>query len=169
MKRLTLIRHAKSDWDNRLPDFERPLNARGEGDVPHIAARMIQYYERPDRLLSSPAVRALRTTTLLAQGLGIEEQEIRTEKGLYNASARALLDCLRTTDDHVAHLVLVAHNPGITDLANQLTDSRIDDLPTCAVLGAELEIEHWREARPGRGRVRYYDYPKNPSAPEQRD
>ncbi|MCW9057802.1 MAG: histidine phosphatase family protein [Gammaproteobacteria bacterium] len=170
MKRLTLIRHAKSDWDNRLPDFERPLNARGEGDVPRMAARMLQYHERPDRLLSSPAVRALRTTTLLAQGLGIPEQEIRTEKDLYNASARALLDCLRaTTDDHIGHLVLVAHNPGITDLANQLTNSRIDDLPTCAVLGAELEIEHWHEARPGCGRVRYYDYPKNPSAPEQRD
>lgn len=169
MKRLTLIRHAKSDWDNRLPDFERPLNARGEGDVPHMAARMIQYYERPDRLLSSPAVRALRTATLLAQGLGIQEQDIQTEKDLYNASARALLDCLRATDDHIGHLVLVAHNPGITDLANQLTNSRIDDLPTCAVLGAELEIAHWREARPGRGRVRYYDYPKNTSAPEQRD
>lgn len=168
MKRLTLIRHAKSDWDNRLPDFERPLNERGEGDAPRMAARLAQYQEIPDRLLSSPAARALRTSTLLARGLDIPEQEIRTDERLYNASARTLLDCIRATDDQVEHLVLVAHNPGITDLANELTDSRIDNLVTCAVLGADLEIEHWREARPGRGRVRYYDFPKNPADPERR-
>ena len=169
MKRLTLIRHAKSDWDNTLPDFERPLNARGERDAPLMAARLAQYYQRPASLLSSPALRALRTATLLARGLGMAEQDIHTEKRLYNASARMLLDCLRASDDRIDHLVLVAHNPGITELANDLTDSRIDNLVTCSVLGAELEIDHWHEARSGCGRVRYYDYPKNPSRPERSD
>ena len=169
MKYLTLVRHAKSDWDNRLPDFERPLNARGERDAPRVAVRLSQHYRHPDRLLSSPAARALRTATLFARGLGIPEQEIETEARLYDASPRTLLDCIRATDDRIGHLVLVAHNPGITDLANELTESHIDNLVTCAVLGAELEIGHWRETGPGRGRVRYYDYPKNPADPEQRD
>jgi phosphohistidine phosphatase len=168
MKRLTLIRHAKSDWDTSQSDFDRPLNERGEAAAPYMAARLAQHYRLPDLLVSSPAARALRTAILMARGLGLPEDEIRTEASLYNASVRQLLDCIRATDDGVGHLMLVAHNPGITDLANQLTGSRIDEMVTCAVLGADLEITSWREARPGCGRVRYYDYPKNPSTPELR-
>ena len=169
MKHLTLVRHAKSDWDNSLPDFDRPLNARGERDAPHMATRLAQHQGKPDRLLSSPATRALRTSTLLARGLGMVEQEIRTDERLYNASAGMLLERIRATDETVTHLLLVAHNPGITDLANALTDSRIDELVTCAVLGVELDIEQWRDARPGLGRVHYFDFPKNPNDPERRD
>lgn len=168
MKRLTLIRHAKSDWDTGRPDFDRPLNERGEAAAPYMAARLAQGYARPDLLASSPAVRALRTAALIARGIGIQESAIRTEASLYNASVRQLLDCVRATEDGVGHLMLVAHNPGITDLANQLTGSRIDEMVTCAVLGADLEITSWHETRPGCGRVRYYDYPKNPSLPELR-
>jgi phosphohistidine phosphatase len=169
MKRLTLIRHAKSDWDSGRSDFDRPLNERGEAAAPYMATRLARHYVPPDLLVSSPAARALRTAVLIARGIGIAETAVRTEAGLYNASARQLLDCIRATDEGIDHLMLVAHNPGVTDLANELTGSRIDQLVTCAVLGVDLETGSWREVRPGCGRVCYFDYPKNPSPPEQRD
>jgi phosphohistidine phosphatase len=106
---------------------------------------------------------------LIARGIGLAENSIHTETGLYNASVHELLESIRATPDRIQHLMLVAHNPGITELANELADARLDNLATCAVLGADLEIGLWREARPGCGRVRYYDFPGNPSGPEQRD
>lgn len=168
MKRLTLVRHAKSDWNTGMPDFDRPLNARGEQAAPFMAARLAQFYPKPDRLVSSPAVRALRTATLIAHGIDIDASTIITLDTLYNASVKQLLAAIQATDDAIEHLMVVAHNPGLTDLANQLTDSQIDNLSTCAVLGADLEIEHWRDVRAHCGRARYYDFPKNPSPPVQR-
>lgn len=168
MKRITLIRHAKSDWHASLADFDRPLNARGEAAAPHMAAHLAEFFEPPDQLISSPAVRALRTAQHIAVGLGITEADIQTRDDLYNASLEDLLQVIQQTDVQWGHLMLIAHNPGITELANQLTDSHIDNLVTCAVLGADLDIANWPQARPGCGRVVYYDYPKNPNSPRLR-
>ncbi len=163
MKRLTLVRHAKSDWNNQLPDLQRPLNTRGEQDAPYMASRMAMYYSPPDQLLCSSALRAQQTAQLLAAELQLADDCIVLEPRLYNAEAGEILSAIRQTDDRIQHLMVVAHNPGLTRLANQLTDSHIDNLVTCAVLGAALEIQHWADARSGR--AIFYDYPKNTEKP----
>jgi phosphohistidine phosphatase len=165
VKQLTLIRHAKSSWNTPALDFDRPLNKRGRKAAPYMANRIGQYYRAPDLIVTSPALRARATAELIAKGIGYPQEKLQEDAALYDADAATLLSRIQATPNDVEHLYLVAHNPGITYLANRLTGSHIDNLVTCAVLGAALEVEHWRDAEYGTGRVIYYDYPKNPDTP----
>src|SRR5690606_28419591 len=113
MKRLTLVRHAKSSWaDPALPDNERPLSGRGERDAPAMAARLAARGERPDAILTSHARRAAMTARAFAERLGLSEETVRVDRRLYLAPADLILDVLRAQDDRVSHVLAVGHNPG---------------------------------------------------------
>ena len=168
MKQLTLIRHAKSSWQTGHRDFDRPLNDRGLKAAPYMAERITAHYDRPDLIITSPARRARQTAELIATGIGYDLDRLQEDPELYDASTDTLLRRIQATPDDVNHLYLVAHNPGLTYLANQLTDSRIDNLVTCAMFGATFDINHWSEADYDGGNVVYYDFPKNPDPPIRR-
>lgn len=160
MKLLTLVRHAKSSWkDSGLSDLERPLNRRGERDAPLMGRRFAGVEPRPDLLLSSPAARAKRTAEVIAAEAGLGNGLV-FEEALYLASPGRMLSLVQGQDDAVGHLALVGHNPGMTALANILTHARIQNVPTCGIVRLELEVEHWRDAAPGRARLLDFDYPK---------
>ena len=163
MKRLTLFRHAKSSWnDPGLPDNERPLSGRGERDAPAMAARLAARGERPDIILTSHAVRAAATARALAAGLGSPGDAIRVDRRLYLASPGALLDVLREQDDGDGHVLVVGHNPGLTDVANRLLPTlAVDNLPTSAVIAIAVDTDRWAELGPTVCRLLYYDYPKS--------
>ena len=92
MKTLTLVRHAKSSWDDtELADFDRPLNRRGERDAPEMARRLAATGDPPDRIVSSPALRALQTARVLAPALGIDPASLVTESRVYEASYSRLV------------------------------------------------------------------------------
>lgn len=161
MKLLTLIRHAKSSWkDASLADFDRPLNGRGRRDAPRMAKRLAAVAPAPQQLLSSPAVRAAATARAMAEALGQPEEWIRYSRSLYLASAGQLLAAVQEIDDGVDHAALVGHNPGLTELAELLTDAGIENVPTCGIARIELPVERWRDAEPGRGRLLDLDSPK---------
>ena len=156
-----IVRHAKSSWkDSGLDDRERPLNKRGERDAPEMGARLARRKDRPDLIVSSPAVRALTTARIIAKTLGYARNEIVVEERLYGASAADLLDVIRNTDDSVAMLVLFGHNPGLTELANHLGPRLIPNLPTCGVLYIEFEADTWSVVGYARGNEVLFDYPK---------
>ena len=162
MKILTLIRHAKSSWDHpELDDFDRPLNKRGLRDVPEMANRLASASYIPDRVVSSPARRALTTATDISKKLGIEADEIVRDKRVYHASAGMLADVVRETDDSVNHLMLFGHNPGFTDFANRLSDARIDNLPTSGIYSVRFDTDSWRNFDQDAGVFIFFDYPKN--------
>ena len=155
-----MIRHAKSSWaEPDLGDFERPLNRRGERDAPQMGRRFAAVEPLADRLLASPALRAKRTALLIAREAGLCER-LHFERALYLASPGEMLGLAQEQGDDVQHLALVAHNPGTTALANLLADANIQNVPTCGIVRIELDIEHWRDAAPGRGRLLDFDYPK---------
>lgn len=155
MKRITLIRHAKSSWDDSSrSDFERPLNKRGEKDAPRIGRELARTLldrggvPRPDRLVSSPAVRALSTARIIAREIGCPEDEIVEEPRIYEASASALLRLIREFDDSLGHVMLFGHNPGLETLARNLDPEFRGDghkFPTCGVFLTELRTDHWSE------------------------
>lgn len=129
MIRLALVRHAKSDWgDSGLADHDRPLNARGERDAPIMAARLASSGFVPDVILSSTALRARTTAQTFADEFGLE---VALERRLYAAPGSTLLRAAAAAG--AASVLLVAHNPGITDLASALSRERITHMPTCAV------------------------------------
>lgn len=161
MKILTLVRHAKSSrkepWTS---DFDRPLNGRGKRDAPEMGARLAAAGARPSLVVSSPARRARKTARILAEAIDYPKKKVREEPGIYEADAGTLLKIVRNLPGKVKHAMLVGHNPGFTDLAEELTGETIGNLPTCGMVTVEFDAANWGKIGPGRGRLVHFDYPK---------
>ena len=165
MKTLTLIRHAKSSWDDlSLTDAERPLNRRGERDAPKMAERLLARGLKPDLIVASPAVRASTTADIIASGLGYPRDRIVRERSLYHASLDDLLDVTASQDDQLNSLVLVGHNPGLTMYANLLVPGLTHNVPTTGIVSVSLERDDWSLYVEPRASLDFFDYPKKISA-----
>jgi phosphohistidine phosphatase len=162
VKQLVLVRHAKSDWS--LPDqddWDRPLNARGQRDAPEMARRLRGRRIKPGLILASPAVRAIATATIMARELRITASLLKPEERLYLASPVDMLAVVRELGGDAAQLMVVGHNPGITEFANRLSAGEtIDNMPTCAVFTAEFDLAGWEQLDWGRGQDAEFDYPR---------
>lgn len=142
MIELTLTRHAKSDWgDPGVEDHERPLNARGRRDAPVMARRFAESGGRVQRLISSSAVRARSTAAVFGAELGVE---VELDDALYLAPASRLLATAAETGADA--VMLVAHDPGITELAALLSRGGISHMPTCAVARFTWQLDSWSDA-----------------------
>ena len=161
MKILTLVRHAKSSWgDTGLTDRQRPLNARGERDAPEMGARISQHGIRPSLILTSPAVRARTTATIIAHELGYPIEFLQREDALYLASLDDLLDVIVAQDNGFNNLMLVGHNPGLTEFANFLVPGITDNVPTAGVVAVQMDCEDWSLYAQPKCELLAYDYPK---------
>lgn len=161
MHLLTLVRHAKSSWDHpTIDDFERPLNERGQRDAPRMAERVKRALGVPDRLVSSPAVRAITTARVFAETFGLAPTEVDEQARIYEASAESLLDIVRLFDNRHRHVMLFGHNPGLTELAHLLARCSFDDLPTCAAVQVGFDVALWSDVDEGGGTQRFYAFPK---------
>jgi phosphohistidine phosphatase len=162
MKTLYIVRHAKSSWaDMSLSDFDRPLNERGERDAPRMGKRLKEKRVVPDLMLSSPAKRALATCRKISTVLGYAEEKIVTDKKLYHADEDTLLSVIRLTNDKHDVVLLFGHNPGLTDFANELATTNIDNIPTCGIVACKFQIDSWKEVDWGKGQLLFFDFPKN--------
>lgn len=161
MKRLTLLRHAKSDWNTGQRDHDRPLNRRGERDAPEMGRRFLECIGTPELILSSTANRALTTARLFAGSCDYEAASIDVDGELYHASPGTLLHAVNQLDDAFADVVLVSHNPGITEFATLMSDQRLDNLPAAGLWSMLFDDDSWGKVVPGEGRLDWHDYPKN--------
>jgi len=160
VKRVWLLRHAKSSWDHPgLADHDRPLAPRGRKAAKRIARWADTNDVRPELVLCSSAVRAQSTLGLVRHGLGDPEERI--ESGLYHASAEDLLERLRSADDGVTRILLIGHNPTLHELATTLAPPGPDAFPTGALAGLRLAIESWENIRPGCGRIETFVVPRS--------
>ncbi|MFB8387689.1 histidine phosphatase family protein [Microbacterium sp. NPDC055910] len=139
MTRLVLVRHAKSDWgDPALDDHDRPLNARGLRDAPRMAERLAATGLRVDALLSSTALRAVTTADFFSGALGVPVQQ---QERLYGAPASLLLRA--AAESGARSVVVVAHDPGMSVLAGELSGGGIGHMPTCAVATFRWDVGDW--------------------------
>ncbi|HEY8539560.1 MAG TPA: histidine phosphatase family protein [Steroidobacteraceae bacterium] len=164
MLRLTLVRHAKSEPAySGQSDWERALEAQGLRDAPKMAIRLKERGLKPDRILSSPAVRAITTANLLASELGVPANLVIQDERLYLASSTAIFEVVRELGGNVPHLMIVGHNPGLTEFADEVSSERsVDHLPTCGVYSLLFEIRSWNELEPATGVDAELDYPNRP-------
>ena len=161
MKRLYLIRHAKSSWKHpELADFDRPLNKRGKRDAPRMGKRLRKHHAKPDLIISSPAKRALKTAKIIAKEIGFPVKAIATNEAIYTADTSLLLNVIQRIEDSFDCVMLFGHNPALTMLANYLTSYRVENMPTCSIFCVDFEINSWKEVWQGRGRFAFMDYPK---------
>lgn len=142
MIELIIARHAKSDWgEPGLRDHDRPLNARGMRDAPVMAARLAGSGVSVQRLLSSTAVRARTTAAEFGAALDLEAE---LDPELYLASPATLFE--KAAASGASSVMVVAHDPGLSDLAHRLSNGQIDRMPTCAVARFRWEAGSWEEA-----------------------
>jgi len=161
MKILTLLRHAKSSWDDSgLTDRERPLNGRGKRDAPEMGRRIAAHGIRPSLIITSPAVRARKTAKIVAREIGYPVEFLQRESSLYLASLDDLLDAVVAQDNSFNSLMVVGHNPGLTEFANFLLPGITNNLPTSGVVSVQLDTEDWSLYGQPKAKLLAYDYPK---------
>ena len=164
MKKLYLVRHAKSSWKHPdLKDYDRPLNSRGKRDAPEMGKRLERRKILPDLLLASPANRAYSTAVQIGLKIGYQENDIKTNEGLYHADAAELINILKKQDNGFKEIMVFGHNPGFTNLANLLSGEQIDNIPTTGIFAMQFKIEDWNQIDKAASEVLFFDFPKKVS------
>lgn len=171
MKRLTLLRHAKSGWDDPVKrDFDRPLNKKGE----RAAALMGRFAHDQnmsfDLLIASPAVRVVETLDHFIGGFG-QDIETTWDRRVYLASSATLLDVLHSAPETADLLLLAGHNPGLEDLILDLVpENGRDDvlrdeveakLPTASLATLEFPVDRWSEIKAGTANLISFTRPRD--------
>ncbi|MBO9660370.1 MAG: histidine phosphatase family protein [Chitinophagaceae bacterium] len=160
-KQLLLVRHAKSSWaDFSVKDFDRPLNDRGKRDAPVMAQRLLDRKIEIDGFVASPAKRAKKTSEYFATAYGREKSEIIFIDELYLATPSVFESVIEQLDDRYNTIAVFSHNNGITDYANTLTNTRVDEMPTCAIFAVKSEAGSWKEFTVSEKEFWFFDFPK---------
>lgn len=163
MKLLTLLRHAKSSWnDASLRDFDRPLNKRGREAAPKIGKFLCDRFGAPDFILCSAAKRTKQSLERAFSGQ-CGPSRVSIEKSLYLAAPEQMLELLRTAPEGSSHVTMIAHNPGTHQLALELADPNRSDLgmlgrlaekfPTAAAATFEISFDNWSDLTSRSGRL----------------
>lgn len=158
MKRLILMRHAKSSWNNPMAkDYDRPLNKRGRLSAAFMGNLMRD--EQVDLVLCSSAVRTTETITIFNEASSLN-LKIDFKEKLYAASHNTHLEEISALNDNLNSVMIVAHNPGISHLLSHLTyESR--HMVTAAIAIIEFQVDSWQHISEGSGSLLSFDYPKN--------
>lgn len=161
MKTLTLVRHAKSSWKNpHLSDRQRPLNKRGKRDAPIMGKRILEHGIRPSLIVSSPATRAWTTAKIIATQISYPIEFLQREDSLYLASLDGILEVVAAQDNGFNNLMVVGHNPGMTDFANFLSTGLTHNLPTAGVVCVQIDQDDWNLFERPQTELLVHDYPK---------
>jgi phosphohistidine phosphatase len=152
LKRLTLLRHANAEWkDSSVQDFDRPLNRKGVSESTAMARRLFERGFVPDFVLTSPAVRAVQTMEVFTRELEITARRTRRDERLYLAPPEDILDAIRGTGPRIGHLMIVGHNPGLTEFARRLIPpgSTLEELPTAGICTMQFDVRAWVDVQMG--------------------
>ncbi|MCP4311719.1 MAG: histidine phosphatase family protein [Bacteroidetes bacterium] len=160
-RKLFIIRHGKSSWDNEgLDDIDRPLSDRGTRSAAMMAGRLQEKELVPGLIYSSPANRALNTALIMKRAWGLDPSVLQIHDDLYMAYMSEITEVVGQAPDDEDSLAIFGHNPSFTQYANTFLKAPLDNLPTAGVVVVTLESESWK--RIGRDHVTqtYVDYPK---------
>jgi phosphohistidine phosphatase len=161
MLELTLIRHAKSSWDDpSLDDFDRPLNNRGLRNAPLMGKVLAERGVSFDLMVSSTAARAMTTAKLIAAEIDYAQEDIMTAGSLYEASVDRLLECVHAIDPQYRCVALIGHNPGMTDFCAYLCKRCSGHFPTGAIATVAFQLDDWQAVARDSGRLALFEYPR---------
>ncbi len=159
MKKLYIIRHAKSSWkDFTLDDFDRPLNKSGKLNAPFMGSRLKEKNVMPDIIISSSALRAKTTAQMIAKEIGYEKK-IVLEKDIYEVGVEAIERILNKIDNKNEVVFLFGHNPDLNMLAEKYVDFD-ENIVTCGVVEIEFSCSKWDDISSKNAIFISYDYPK---------
>lgn len=161
MKTLYIIRHGKSTWDfPNLPDQERPLIDRGVNRTKKVVRELNKHSASAGLIISSHAKRAHETAKLIAAGINYPIDNIHVIPELYNADADNILDLIFAVDDNVDSVMIIGHNPALTQFSNMFLDEKIDCLPTSGTICIAFETKNWTEIISASHKTGFIIFPK---------
>jgi phosphohistidine phosphatase len=147
VKRLTLVRHANAQWkDPQLADFDRPLSRRGQLEAEAMGRRFVELHLAPTIVLTSPARRARHTAAIMVREVGLPPRNLRTEESLYLAPSEEILRIIHSTGPRIPHLMILGHNPGITEVSQLLAPlSQIREMTTAGMCSLSFDVRTWAD------------------------
>jgi phosphohistidine phosphatase len=161
MKYLTVIRHAKSSWDDPgLVDIERPINSRGKKAITTVGAFLKEKRIAPDLILTSPAVRARKTAEGIGKILDYPVENIKTDRNFYFGALADLTNIIFSLPANCQDVFLFGHEPLLSALIFRLTGNELPKFPTCAVYRIQWPGKKWKDASRQKGNCEFYVYPK---------
>ncbi|KAF0199652.1 MAG: phosphohistidine phosphatase [Bacteroidetes bacterium] len=161
MKTLYLMRHAKSSWKHaELNDLDRPLLEKGLKRTRLIINYLQTNNRKIELIITSHAVRSVETARIIARAFNVEESNFRIEKGVYMADPDSLMDQFYDLPSMVSDVMLVGHNPSVTNFANTFLEEKIDYLPTSGVVAISFETDKWEDLPLSRFKTEFTVFPK---------
>ena len=162
MKRVIIVRHAKSVHYGYDDDFRRDLTDRGINDANKISSQLSELGILPDLMLSSPATRAMHTASIFCQNLGYNDQLIRREPDFYEgATTQDFIEVIQQLSDDIQTIFIFGHNPSVYYLVNNLVKYFNADMPTCSTVAIDFQIDKWENVSARGGKVAFQFVPKN--------
>ncbi len=159
MKKLILVRHGKSSWNEDLPDEERPLKKRAYKDADLVLNAFSGFKDDRLTIWSSYAVRALTTANIFKDKLNIPDSRFEVKNDLYTFNGSQLLKVIESCNDEIDTLMVFGHNPAMTSVVNRLGDQDFDNIPTTGLSMIEFETDSWKSLK--HGKTLLYLFPKN--------
>ncbi|GGG49886.1 SixA phosphatase family protein [Bizionia arctica] len=144
MKKLILIRHAKSSWSEGISDHERGLESRGINDAKLVSLSFKQYQLLPNKVLSSAAKRAQNTAEIFLENLKIDSNIIEFDKNLYDFSGENLIKTIKAVSNDIETLMVFGHNEALTYFVNNFGDRYIENVPTSGLVIIEFQVDSWK-------------------------
>lgn len=161
MKRIYLIRHAKSSWEVAgIDDLERPLLKKGIKRTEKITQYLEHIKAKADAIISSPAVRTMETAKIIAASMGFPSEDIVVENTIYFGEADSYFDVFYGLPDAMKEVFIVGHNPNITQFANKFLSPALDYLPTSGMVGIDFKIDKWIDLPNAAFEVAFVVFPK---------
>ncbi len=159
MKKLILIRHAKSSWEHDVIDHQRPLKKRGVNDANLVSNALYERNEVPNIVLCSDAMRTKMTAEIFISNLNIDNSIVHFNHELYDFSGSDLVKIIKSCDDSINTLMIFGHNHAITAFVNTYGDRYIDNVPTSGVVVIQFGIDQWRDLNSGK--ILYSIFPRD--------
>jgi phosphohistidine phosphatase len=160
MKTIYVVRHAKSSWDiSDIPDIKRPLLEKGKKRTKKVIDYLLENGIQVDYIISSHAVRALDTAKILAHALKYQD-EIKIDSHLYFTDGDSIIDQFFDLPDRYKSVMIVGHNPALTDFINHYLDTPIDNLPTSGIVSISFDTGRWDKVPSAAHKVNFVLFPK---------
>lgn len=161
MKKVYIVRHAKSSWDNPgLSDHDRPLLEKGKKRTALVGYFLAEKNISVDLIISSSAVRAYETAKIIAKYIAYPAEDIKIDSGIYHTDADSIVDGIYALPNDIQSVMFFGHNPTFTYFANQWMDESIDWLPTSGVVAISFNTNKWEDLAKAKFKTDFYITPR---------
>jgi phosphohistidine phosphatase len=161
MKTIYIVRHAKSSWEKSdLPDEKRPLMEKGKKRTKKVIDYLHDQKVMVDYIISSHAVRALETAKILAHALKYPVDNIKIDSHIYYSSGDSIINQFYDLPDRYNSVMIVGHNPSLTDFVNQFLKEPLENLPTSGVVSISFDTDQWEKVPLAKRKTNFVLFPK---------